>query len=330
MVSISLVTPVYCGEKYLRDLVAEVARLREELSSSGAPFSVDEMIFVDDNAIDNSASVLDELAAQHPWVVVLHLSRNCGQHAATAAGILHTSGDWIVTLDEDLQHPPAKIPSMLRRAVTERADIVYGRPAEAVHQSRGRDLSSRLYKRMISTLTGNPAVRSFNSFRLVRGSIGRAAASVCNHDTYLDVTLGWYTQRVAVEPMTLKDQRFIETGKSGYRLRSLMSHARRMVMSSQIRSLRIGGYFGLAVAALSVLFGLYIVLRKQFDPAAFGVQGWASTVLLISFFSGCIMVMLSIAIEYLALLVARAHGRPLFFVVDRSLDATLLGYFAKC
>lgn len=330
MVSISLVTPVYSGERYLKALAEEVDRLRKETAASRAPYSIDELIFVDDDAVDGSAAVIDDLASAYPWLVALHLSRNSGQHAATAAGILHTSGDWIVTLDEDLQHPPSQIPAMLRNAVSAHADIVYGHPEGAVHQSRFRDLGSKLTKKAVSVLTNSPTVRDFNSFRLIRGSVGRAAASVCSHDTYLDVALGWFSRRVSVQTMALKDERFIQTGRSGYRLRSLLSHARRLLMSSQIKFLRLGGYFGFAVALLSALFAVVVFVHKVSDPAAFGVQGWASTVLLVSFLSGSILVMLSIVLEYLNLLAARAHGRPLFFVIDRRSDAVLRDYFAGC
>ena len=68
-----------------------------------------ELILIDDAAVDASPTIVDDLEADHAWVTALHLMRNFGQHAATIAGVLHSSGDWIVTMDEDLQHPPAEI-----------------------------------------------------------------------------------------------------------------------------------------------------------------------------------------------------------------------------
>src|SRR6516164_7722588 len=107
MISVSLVVPVYSGEPYLRRLVEAVEGLRQRWIAESAPIGIAELIFVDDSAVDGTPALLDTLAAEKPWVTTLHLARNFGQHPATAAGILHSSGDWVATLDEDLQHPPA-------------------------------------------------------------------------------------------------------------------------------------------------------------------------------------------------------------------------------
>jgi glycosyltransferase involved in cell wall biosynthesis len=114
MLHLSIVVPVYSGENFLRDLLSAVQDLRNSWVEKDAPIQLTELIFVDDNAIDNSAVIIDDIASEHDWVVALHLSRNFGQHPATIAGILHSSGDWVVTLDEDLQHPPSHIADMIR------------------------------------------------------------------------------------------------------------------------------------------------------------------------------------------------------------------------
>jgi glycosyltransferase involved in cell wall biosynthesis len=90
------------------------------------------------------------------------------------AGILYSSGDWIVTLDEDLQHRPLAIETLLKRACAEKSDVVYAQPRDWVHGGGYRDLLSRLVKRLIAGLSGNHFVQSFNSFRLIRGDVARA------------------------------------------------------------------------------------------------------------------------------------------------------------
>ncbi|MFD2134581.1 glycosyltransferase [Novosphingobium resinovorum] len=240
LATVSIVVPVYAGAAYLRALVSALDALRLEWQEHGAPLILAEAIFVDDAAIDASGPLLDELGRSHPWVVPIHLSRNFGQHPATIVGILHSSGDWVVTMDEDLQHRCEAIPALLREAVTAQLDIVYAKPASAVHEAAIRDGSSRSFKRAMQWLTDNPNLTSFNSFRLMRGSIARAAASVCSHDTYLDITLCWFTQRIGTLAVEMKDERFIRTGRSGYSLKSLFAHAWRMIFSSQIKILRLG------------------------------------------------------------------------------------------
>ena len=137
-------------------------------------------------------------------------------------------------MDEDLQHPPARIADLFDVVAETGADIVYGKPRDGTHQSAMRDLSSRLYKRLIETLTGNHNITKVNSFRLVRGPVARAASGICGHDTYFDVALGWFSQRVESIEMDLRDLRYIDSGKSGYSFRSLLSHARRLAFSSHI------------------------------------------------------------------------------------------------
>lgn len=326
-VAVSVVVPIYSGATYLEELVQELDALRTHWESTGAPISLAEAIFVDDSAIDESPALIDRLAAERPWIVSLHLARNFGQHAATIAGILHSAGDWVATLDEDLQHPPGHIPDLLRHAVETSADVVYANPTNGVHASIGRDLSSRSFKRLIEWLTRNPNVRIINSFRLMRGSVARAASSVCSHETYFDVALSWFTQRFELVPMTLRDERYISTGKSGYNSRSLMSHARRMLVSSQLKALRLGALFGLVAVGLSGLGIIALVIAKLVVPETIAADGWTSLMLTIVFFGGVVVLLLGIILEYLSSLVLRAHGKPLFFTIDRSTDAQLIDYF---
>ena len=191
---ISVVIPVYSGADHLVALNEALARERQRWQTEGAPFELGEAIFVDDASIDSSSEVLRDLDEKYDWIRVVTLARNFGQHPATIAGILHTSGDWVVTLDEDLQHDSAAIESLLKIAAETNADIVYARPDGSVHGGY-RDVASRMYKRLMVTLTRKTEVASFNSFRLLRGSVARAAASVSGHETYYDIALGWFTDR---------------------------------------------------------------------------------------------------------------------------------------
>lgn len=327
MQSVSVVVPVYSGEAYLERLVLAAAALREEWQSQRAPVRLEELILVDDAAIDGSADVIDRLAAQHSWVTGLHLSRNFGQHPATIAGILHSAGDWVVTLDEDLQHPPSSIPSLLCTAVADRSDLVYGRPQKAVHKNFFRDFSSRASKVIVEFLSGNPAIMKANSFRLVRGTIARGAASVCGHDTYLDIALSWYTQRITTLDLELKDERFIRTGRSGYSFKSLISHGRRLIFSSQLKPLRLAMLMGVLAVMASLASGVWVLLKKLLNPASIDIQGWASLFISVSFFGGVTIFLLGVMIEYLSVLVMRAHGKPLFFTIDRTRDGELKDFF---
>jgi hypothetical protein len=127
--------------------------------------------------------------------------------------------------------------------------------------------------------------------------------------------------------MELKDRRFIHTGSSGYSLRRLLSHARRMLVSSNLKVLRMGAVFGFIVTTISILGAIGLVVMKLLNPDFVSIQGWTSLMLAISTFGGLTLMFLGIVLEYLSLLVQRAHGRPLFFALDRSSDSILLEFF---
>jgi glycosyltransferase involved in cell wall biosynthesis len=327
-VTLAVVVPVYSGECYLDELATEVSKLRESWAADHAPLSLSRLIFVDDDAIDGSAKVIDGLAAHYPWVEAVHLSRNFGQHPATIAGILHTQEDWIVTMDEDLQHPPERIPDLLRKAVSNAADVVYGKPETSIHEAISRDLTSRGYKRLMGWLTGNKSIRDANSFRLIRGPIARGAAKAVAHDIYFDVSLSWFTKRIQTVVMPLKDQRYITTKKSGYDFRSLVAHGRRLLVSSQLKVLRLGALLGITLATSSVFVAVVVCLIWLFDREAIAARGWTSLILATIFLGGASLFMIGIALEYVSVLLTRSNGHPLFFEVDRSGDAGLIDYLS--
>lgn len=322
---LSTVTPVYSGAEYLRALVDALECVYEQLQTSGKPLELIEAIFVDDGAIDDSPRILDELQRTRPWMRVLHLSRNFGQHTATAAGILHTSGDWVVTLDEDLQHEPKHIVAMLMRAIETESDIVYGASNQRVHRSWFRNFTSTATKAIVGWLAGETAIRRFTSFRLVRGSIARAASSVATHDTYLDVVLTWFTKRIESLPLPLVDIRSNKGERSGYSLSRLLQHARRMFIAAGIRPLRLAAMIGVLTLSFSVVLATVIVILHYWRPEVILLRGWASLVVVIAFFGGLTSFLLGVALEYLSTVVLHILGKPTFFVVDRSKDALLRG-----
>jgi polyisoprenyl-phosphate glycosyltransferase len=325
-VLLSTVIPVYQGSAYLRDLVAALSEVRERFEATGAPVRLAEAIFVDDGSIDRSESILDELAREHDWISVISLSRNFGQHPATIAGILHASGDWIASLDEDLQHHPRHLAALLRHAVRNGSDIVYAKPEGAVHQARWRDVGSSGFKRLVSLITGNPFIRQFNSFRMMRGSIARAAASVCANDPYFDIAACWFTKRVGVLPLPLHDERFAVSKTSGYNFRSLLRHGARMMASSELKFLRFGAAVGALTLVASVVMSLVVIFLRFFRPETIEARGWVSLVLVTSFFGGLISFLAGIILELTTALSVRAKGKPTFFVIDRSRDALLFDW----
>ena len=322
---ITIVIPVYSGEKYLADLITEIKREALEWENRGLPFRLGEVIFVDDASIDNSSSLLSKIKNENELVKVVTLSKNFGQHPATVAGILHSSGDWIVTMDEDMQHHPSNIQKMLMKALNESCDIVYANALSKVHKSFYRDWGTKIFKRFLAALASSPYIKHFNSFRLIRGDIARGAAALCGHAMYLDIVFGWFTNRIGIVYCELSDVRFQTEKKSGYNFFGLLNHAIRMIVSSQTKILRIGTVFGLLAMLFSITFGLYIFFGKLFYPGFAEVSGWTSLFLLILFFGGLISFISGISLEYIGIILLQGQGKPTFYMADRTRDS----FYAK-
>ena len=145
--TVSVVVPVYQGEKTISTLVSELAPYVDvSTSPSGIKYVINEVLLVHDSGPDNSAKVINDLSTKLDWVRPVWLSRNFGQHAATLAGMSASVSDWIVTLDEDGQHDPKEIAKLLDTAVTENSQLVYGKFAGGAMHSRLRNFFSALAK----------------------------------------------------------------------------------------------------------------------------------------------------------------------------------------
>lgn len=325
-ITVSIVVPVYKGEKYLAKLVHSISQLRAEFIRDNAPISIIEAIFVNDNAIDDSKHVLEKLSFNYHWLKVITLSRNYGQHAATIAGIGHSQGDWLVTLDEDLQHDPKEIKKMLFFAVNNYADIVYANPLTNVHGSSWRDKSSLWAKQLIAFLSGIKEIHVFNSYRLIRGSIARAAASVCSSKTYLDVALTWFSNSILDIDISMRDDRYVESRKSGYTFFSLIEHGKKLTVNSNINFALSGivlGFFAMLISLLLIIWG---GVAYVFFPESINVPGWTSLIAIISFFSGVIIAIICIILEYISILLVEKLGKPVFFTIDRNNDRVLIDW----
>jgi glycosyltransferase involved in cell wall biosynthesis len=323
-VSISTVTPVYRGEDYLVELVEKISLLRDQWRNEDAPVEIVESIFVDDGSVDNSYEILEKLSKRYSWVRVITLSRNYGQHSATVAGVCYTHTDWVVTLDEDLQHDPAVINTLLKFAVAQNLDVVYAKPIKAsVHGNTWRDHSSRIVKSFLSRITGTPQIKAFNSFRLIRGSVARAAASSSSSQTYFDMAISWFTKSYDVLNINMRDERFQENNKSGYGLIKLIRHARHLIVSSQVDVASVGLLIGGIAIIIGIFYGALIVSQRLFFPSMFASSGWPSLMATIIFFSGVITAILCIALEYIHVILINQLGKPTFFAVDRSSDIIL-------
>jgi undecaprenyl-phosphate 4-deoxy-4-formamido-L-arabinose transferase len=255
--------------------------------------------------------VIRELAAKYDVVRPVWLSRNFGQHAATLAGIVSSAGDWVLTIDEDGQHDPAFLGPMLDTAMAGQVNVVYADPANTPPHGFVRNTLSSGAKALIDLLVGGQGSSRYHSFRLILGSIGRSVAAYSGAGVYLDIALGWVAGDVAVCPVVLRD---ISDRPSGYRLRQLMSHFWRMVLTSGTRLLRFVSIVGIATALLGVIVAILLVVNQL--TGADIIRGWTSTMVVFLLGIGAVLFSVGVVAEYLGVAVNMAMGKPLFLIVD--------------
>ena len=308
---VSVVIPVYQGEKTLTPLLRELLPMRDGfVTPDGYRALVHEIVLVFDHGPDRSAGVIRSLTAEYDFVKSVWLSRNFGQHAATLAGIASSGGDWIVTLDEDGQHDPAAIGSMLDTAMREHADVVYADPTNRPPHGYVRNVTSRASKRVLETVFGGGKASHFNSYRLILGEIGRSVAAYSGTGVYLDVALSWVAANIVTSPVRLRDE---GDRRSGYSYRRLMAHFWRMVLTSGTRGLRLVTAAGVMFAAGGIIFAIYLVVMRLFGGDI--PEGWTSQMVLTALGTGAILVALGIIAEYLGVAVNMALGKPSYLIV---------------
>jgi undecaprenyl-phosphate 4-deoxy-4-formamido-L-arabinose transferase len=316
--TVAIVVPVYQGEHVLPALVEELdGYTTSRVSAGGARFRVSEVILVHDAGPDLSDVAIRELADRYDYVRPVWLSRNFGQHAATLAGMSSTTADWIATMDEDGQHDPEAIGSMLDTALATRSPVVYAEPSNRPPHGFFRNVTSRI-AHWTASLMGVGPQHSFHSYRLVLGEIGRGLAAYCGESVYLDVALTWVVDRTATCEVAMREER---GGSSGYSPRRLASHFWRMVLTSGTRPLRLVALFGalLGIGAL-VLTGWVLWARLNHQVP---VQGWTSVMVILLVTSGAVLFSLGILAEYLAIASKSAMGKPLYLVVNDPAEGPL-------
>lgn len=302
---ISFVVPVYRSAESLPELHR---RLDAVFGSAPAGF---ELIFVEDCGGDDSWPVIQQLSAQDPRVRGFQMSRNYGQHNALLCGIRASQGDVIVTLDDDLQHPPEEIPKLLDK-LEEGYDVVYGPPEREQHGLL-RDLASQITKLALEGSMGAANARQVSALRAFRTRLRDAFLDYRSPTVNIDVLLTWATTKFAAVRVRHEPRKF---GQSGYTPRKLVRHAINMMTGFSTRPLQLASLTGFAFALFGLAILAYVLVRWLLQGSA--VPGFAFLASMIALFSGAQLMALGIIGEYLARMHFRAMERPPYAVREHT------------
>lgn len=301
--AVSVVVPVYNSEALLRDLVR---RLEPVLRDAAAAF---ELVLVNDGSRDGSWALIDELRHHHSWIRGLDLIRNYGQHNALLCGIRAAAHEVIVTMDDDLQHPPEEIPKLLAE-LQPGVDVVYGAPATEVHGLL-RDVASQVTKIVLQGALGAETARMVGPFRAFRAHVRRAFDDYRGTFVNIDVLLTWGTTRFRAVRVR-HDAR--AAGVSNYNFRQLVTHSLNMLTGFSTLPLKVASVLGLGLTSFGLLLFAYVAGRYLIQGVA--VPGFAFLASVTIMFSGAQLATLGIMGEYLARMHVRLLDRPTYVVRD--------------
>lgn len=302
----SIVSPVYKGEKMLDELVARITKAVVSITDNY------EIILINDCSPDDSWKKIEAQCARDPHVKGLDLSRNFGQHNAISAGLLYCRGEWVIVMDCDLQDCPEEIPNLYEKA-QEGWDIVLGRRKER-HDKFLKKLSSALFHKVFDWMSGLRTDKAVANFGIYRKCVIEAYNTVPERTrTFpaLVAYLGFKTTSIEVRHAERAE------GKSSYSFSKLLKLSYDTIISNSNKPLRITVGMGFVMSAFSFILALYNVIAKL--SGLIQVPGYTTTIFSIWFVGGMILFGLGILGLYIGKTFDQVKGRP-FFVVRKKLN----------
>ena len=266
-----------------------------------------ELIYVDDGSKDNSLEIIERLQEQNKHIKVLALSRNCGHQMALTCGLDHAQGDAVISMDGDMQHPPALIPELLR-IWEEGYEIVQTIRLDTQGVSWLKKKTSELYYKLINNLSSVNIRPGGSDFRLLDRQAVEALRKYREHDRFLRGMVTLLGFKMAEVPF-VAPPRF--AGKSKYSFSKMAKLAVDGIVGYSVVPLRAAFVAGIILALFSFLLFLHVLYAYVCDEA---VSGWTTIMVCLSLFGGTQLIMLGVMGEYLGRIYTEVKNRPLYLL----------------
>lgn len=299
----SVVIPVYRGERTLEALLTRLAKALPKV------FDSYEVILVNDGSPDNSWSIIEKLSRKYKFLYGICLMRNYGQHNATLCGIRAARHELILTMDQDLQHPPEQISLMLEK-LNEGFDVVYGTPKK-MPQGFLRNVMTSNIKLILANVMGISSIRNISAFRLFRSELREAFKNFQSPTLTLDVLLSWGTTRFTSIPVDIAPAE-----SSNYNFLALVKAALLILTGYSTMPLRLASLIGFFMTLFGIGVFIYVSAIYFIDGSLPGFPFLAS---IIAIFSGAQMFAMGIFGEYLARIFDRSMERP-SYIIQKSIS----------
>lgn len=300
----SIVVPVYNSENTLTELYTRIKQVFEHTLHEEF-----ELILVDDSSRDHSFSVMEELHQKDSRVKIIQLARNFGQPSAVLCGFSHVSGDFVITLDDDLQHPPEEIPKMIK--VMQERDDVDVILAKYENRKHGivRKLGTFVAKLATNQMMSNANDLDMTSFRLIRRFVVDAVLKMNIHLPQIGNLLLQVSNRIINVPVAHDARKY---GKSNYTFRRLLNDLLYDITTHSAFPLIVVRNIGIFSFIVSIFLGIYYLFR--YFVFGISVEGFTTLVLLILAYNGLILLSVGILGQYLMHVLNEAKKTPPFVI----------------
>lgn len=309
---ISLIVSVYNEENGLKQFYETTKSIMDKFTADSAAEDKEysyELCFVNDGSSDNSGSILTDIkSADSEHVTLISFSRNFGHEAAMTAGLDYASGDYLIFMDADLQHPPALIPDIIAR---------FEKGAEVISMVRTKNESAGGLKNLTSDLFYK-LINEISETRLIPGAsdffaIDSNAAKVLRENYREKVRfLRGYVQNIGFNKDTIEYEAAARVaGHSHYSIKKLWKFSMDTIICFSNVPLKLGIYAGLASGTLGILLIIYTLLTRNGAPS-----GYATIVIVLCFMFAVLFMLLGILGSYIAVLFREMQDRPIYIVKD--------------
>lgn len=305
-VSISIIIPCFNEADCILMLYNE---LRAIMNMNAGLY---ELLFIDDGSTDITLDILTKLSEQDSHVRWLSFSRNFGHQKALKAGLEYATGEVVITMDADMQHPPSLIPEMLA-LWSKGYDIVNTIRTEDSKCSYFKKTTSSLFYRIMNLLADIPVQEGAADFRLFDVKAVNILRNC--HEEYM--FMRGMTSWIGLKQTIIPYQACVRyAGKTKYSFKKMFSFALCGITSFSVRPLRLAIAFSACFAILAIVEILYVIYVSFFIGQT--VSGWASLAILISLLGAVILLMLGIIGEYLGKLFMQCKQRPEYIISDKN------------
>ena len=308
MSKISVIVPCFNEEEALPLYYEEMCRIMKKMSD--VEF---ELVFVDDGSSDRTLEILKEFHRMDMRCRYLSFSRNFGKEAALYAGLKNASGDYVATMDVDMQDPPGLLPEMYRILIEEEYDSVATRRSTRTGEPKIRSFLSESFYKFINSISKTEIVNGARDYRLMRRKMVDAVLEMSEYNRFSKGIFEW----VGFRTKWLEFQNVERSaGQTKWSVRKLFLYSLEGITGFSVAPLSLASVAGVVFCLLSFLMILFIVVRTVIwgDP----VSGWPSLVCIIFLVSGIQLFCTGIVGQYLSKTYLETKHRPIFILKDSS------------